>query len=189
MSENGGERRVALDDPRAVAALAHPVRLDLLGHLMTDGPATASQCARAIGDNPSNCSYHLRVLAELGLVEDDPSADARERRWRATITGFSTDPRTAGSEELFAASVQADYQAARQYLRDRARLEKRWRDVDAHAHYGLRVTPEELTDIVERIDAVVRPYIAAVRSVAPQDAGIVNLSFLALPRAGSAERP
>lgn len=179
------EKRFALSDPRTVAALAHPVRLDLLGYLMSDGPATASQCARAIGDTPSNCSYHLRILAGLGLVEDDPSTDARERRWRATITGFSTDPHAAGSEELFAASVQADYQAARQYLRDRASLDESWRDADAHAHYGLRVTRVEFDDIAQRIDAVVRPYIAAVRTDAPSDAATVNLSLLALPRPSS----
>ncbi|MGN6197878.1 ArsR/SmtB family transcription factor [Humibacter sp.] len=183
------EKRIALDDPRTVEALAHPVRLDLLGHLMSEGPATASQCARAIGDNPSNCSYHLRVLAGLGLVEDDPSADGRERRWRATITGFSTDPHTAGSEELFAASVQADYQAARQYLRERARLDEAWRDTDAHAHYGLRVTPEELADIARRIDEVVRPYIAAIRADAPAEAETVNLSLMALPRPRRRDRP
>jgi DNA-binding transcriptional ArsR family regulator len=176
------EKRVTLDDPRAVAALAHPVRLDLLGHLMSGGPATASQCARAIGDNPSNCSYHLRVLAGLGLVKDDPSQDGRERRWRATITGFTTDPNAGGSDELFAASVQADYQAARQYLRDRPRLDSAWHEADAHAHYGLRVTPAELAQIVQRIDDIVRPYIGAVRDGAPDDAATVNLSLLALPK-------
>lgn len=183
------QRRVTLNDPRAVAALAHPVRLDLLGQLMSEGPATASQCARAIGDSPSNCSYHLRVLARLGLVRDDPSGDARERRWRATITGFSTGPRAVGSEELFAASVQSDYQAARRYLRDRAGLDEHWRDVDAHAHYGLRVTPAELSDIVRRIDAIVRPYIAPVRADAPAEAGTVSLSILALPRVPPDRRP
>lgn len=61
------ERRVNLTDPAVVDALAHPVRLDVLGYLMSVGPATASQCARAVGDTPSNCSYHLRVLASHGL--------------------------------------------------------------------------------------------------------------------------
>ena len=183
------ERRVVLSDPRTLAALAHPVRLDLLGRLMNDGPATASQCARAIGDTPSNCSYHLRVLARLGLVEDDPSTDGRERRWRATITGFSTDAESEGSDEFFAASVQLDYQSAREYLRRRDELPARWRNRDAHAHYGLKVTPEEFDRLAESIDAIVRPYIAAVREDAPEDAATVDLSLLALPRASGALRP
>ena len=83
------ERRTQLTDPAVLDALAHPVRLDVLGHLMSAGPATASQCARAVGDTPSNCSYHLRVLAAHGLVEPDGSGDGRSRPWRATVTGFT----------------------------------------------------------------------------------------------------
>ena len=93
----GREQRRTIDEPKTVRALAHPLRLDLLNHLMSNGPATASQCARAVGDTASNCSYHLRYLARLGLVEparadrpQDP-ADQRERPWRATITGFGVD--------------------------------------------------------------------------------------------------
>lgn len=59
---------------------------------MSSGPATASQGARAVGDTPSNCSYHLRTLAKYGWVEADDSADARERPWRALVTGFSLEP-------------------------------------------------------------------------------------------------
>ena len=176
------ERRVTLSDPRVIGALAHPVRLDLLGHLMSHGPATASQCARAIGDNPSNCSYHLRVLAKLGLVEDEPSTDGRERCWRATITGFTTDTEAPGSDELFAASVQLDYQAARDYLRRRGSLPEQWRNADAHGHYGLRVTADELGEIARRIDGILRPYIAAVRPDAPEGSEIVDVSLLAIPR-------
>ena len=182
------ERRVTLSDPRVINALAHPVRLALLGQLMAEGPATASQCARAIDDNPSNCSYHLRVLARIGLVEDDPSTDGRERRWRATITGFTADTEAGGSEELFAASVQLDYQAARDYLRRRSSLPERWRALDAHGHYGLRVSPDELDEIGERIDGILRPYIAAVRADAPADAALVDISLLAIPRPSTLER-
>jgi DNA-binding transcriptional ArsR family regulator len=73
----------------ALEALAHPVRLDLINHLMAAGPATASACARAVGDTPSNCSYHLRVLAQAGLVDEVRSEDRRERPWQALVTGFA----------------------------------------------------------------------------------------------------
>ena len=62
------ENRPNLSDPAVIDALAHPVRLDVLGYLMSVGSATASQCARAVGDTPSNCSYHLRVLAAHGFA-------------------------------------------------------------------------------------------------------------------------
>lgn len=189
------ENRKTITDPAALDALAHPVRLDLLSFLMSSGPATASECARAVDDSPSNCSYHLRVLAKHGLVEAAESTDGRERPWRATITGLSLDldsedPSTAaGATAALEASLQLDYQLAREHLRHRDRLPGPWRGVDAHAQYGLRVTPEELRSIVERIDAIVRPYIGATRHDAPAEAATANLSLLAFPRPGFGEEP
>ena len=189
------EARRTLPDPAALDALSHPVRLDLLSFLMSHGAATASDCARAVDDSPSNCSYHLRVLAKHGLVEPVASEDGRERPWRATITGLSldldsTDPSVvASATAMLEASIQLDYQLAREHVRRRDRIEGEWRDVDAHAQYGLRVSPAELQSIVERIDAIVRPYIAATRQDAPGDAAIANLSLLAFPRPTFGENP
>ncbi|MFJ6653758.1 ArsR/SmtB family transcription factor [Microbacterium sp. NPDC091313] len=180
--------RRTLDDPAVLKALAHPVRLDVLSFLMSAGPATASVCARAVGDTPSNCSYHVRVLAALGLVEPAPSRDGRERPWRATVTGLdrpldAADPHLAeGASELAAATLQLEYQLAREHLRTRDRLSEAWRAVDAHASYGLRVTPDELASVLARVDAIIRPYVAATREDAPPDAEIAELSVLAFPR-------
>lgn len=122
------ENRRTLDDASALEALAHPVRLDVLSFLMSSGPATASACARAVGDTPSNCSYHLRVLAGHGLVERAPSPDGRERPWRATMTGLesnldSPDPRlAAGAAAVAGAELQLDHQCAREHLRTRHTL-------------------------------------------------------------------
>ena len=182
------EMRRTITDPGALEALAHPVRLDVLSFLMSNGPATASDCARAVGDNPSNSSYHLRVLAKHGLVEPAPSEDGRERPWRATITGLSLDMDSndpavmASATAMLEASLLLDYQLAREHVRRRDTIEGAWRDVDAHAQYGLRVTPEELRSIVERVDAIIRPYIAATREDAPADAAAANISLVAFPR-------
>src|SRR5215470_19444515 len=86
------EARKRITEPAVLEALAHPVRLDLINYLMSGGPATASTCARAVGDTPSNCSYHLRTLARFGLVGEVPSVDGRERPWRALVTGLITNP-------------------------------------------------------------------------------------------------
>ncbi|HEY5222831.1 MAG TPA: helix-turn-helix domain-containing protein [Microbacteriaceae bacterium] len=182
------ENRPLLNDPAVLDALSHPVRLDVLSYLMSEGPATASVCARAVGDTPSNCSYHLRVLAKHGLVEQVASDDGRERPWKATITGFTTDLSSsdpadvAATAAMVGASLQLDYQLAREHLRTRESLPQPWRDTDAHLNYGLRVTPEELHSIVDAIDAVIRPYIAATRDNAPTDAEPAHLSVLAFPR-------
>jgi DNA-binding transcriptional ArsR family regulator len=185
------ERRVVLTDAKVLEALAHPVRLDVLQYLMSDGPATASVCARAVGDSPSNCSYHLRVLARHGLVRPDESNDARERPWQATITGFSTDaadpePGGAVAEQtaaLLAASVQLDQRLSRDYLAGRSRVDRTWREADAFETYALRVTPAELQALVTAIDTLVRPYIASVRDDEPANAETVHVGVQAFPRA------
>ncbi|GAA0458951.1 transcriptional regulator [Paractinoplanes deccanensis] len=182
------ERRPQLTDPAVVDALAHPVRLDVLGYLMSSGPATASACARAVGDTPSNCSYHLRVLAAHGLVEPDDSGDGRSRPWRATLTGFTVGTDTAdadaGAGRVLAAAVELDHHLAREFLRRQQDLPERWREVDSHASFGLALSPDELATVLRRIDAVVRPYIAATRTGAPEDAEHVHLSLMAFPRPG-----
>jgi len=182
------ENRLLLSDPAVLDALSHPVRLDVLDYLMAAGAATASVCARAVGDTPSNCSYHLRVLARLGLVEHESSDDGRERPWRATITGLGIDPQLEGGPDAAAAtamagaSLQLVYTLAREHLRTRESLSPQWRETDAYASYGLRVTPAELHQIVEEIDAIVRPYIAATRDDPPADADVAHLAVLAFPR-------
>lgn len=182
------ERRVNLTDPAVVDALAHPVRLDVLGYLMSVGPATASQCARAVGDTPSNCSYHLRVLASHGLVEPDGSGDGRSRPWRATLTGFTLEGEdggeVAGVSEMLAASVELDHHLAREYLRGRAAVGDEWRAADMHASYGLALTPAELVEVERQIDAVLRPYVQPTRTDTPADAEHVHVAVTAFPRHG-----
>ena len=122
------ENRPVLTDPEVLEALAHPVRLDLLTYLMTSGPATASVCARQIGDTPSNCSYHMRALARHGLVEQVSSGDGRERPWQATVTGFAVDteadpdsPEGQGGAALMSASLALEQRHLRDYLSHRDR--------------------------------------------------------------------
>jgi DNA-binding transcriptional ArsR family regulator len=75
-------------DVEALRAFAHPLRLRLLSLLRTDGPSTASELARRVGESSGSTSYHLRQLARYGFVEDDPDQPpGRQRRWRATAPG------------------------------------------------------------------------------------------------------
>jgi DNA-binding transcriptional ArsR family regulator len=183
------QRRPVLTDPDVVEALAHPVRLDVLNYLTSDGPATASVCARAVGDTASNCSYHLRVLARHGLIEAADSADGRERPWRTTLTGFSTDTEAAPntrtgrvSAALMAAALQRDQRLSRDYLNHRDEVPSVWRSADTYATYTLRATPAELRTLVEQLDDLIRPFIAATREDAPARASLVHLGLQAFPR-------
>ncbi len=62
-------------------ALAHPMRLRILGHLRLHGPATSSTLAREFGMNSGATSYHLRHLANHGLIEEDAERGSKRERW------------------------------------------------------------------------------------------------------------
>jgi DNA-binding transcriptional ArsR family regulator len=181
------EARKRITEPAALEALAHPVRLDLMNYLMSSGPATASACARAVGDTPSNCSYHLRTLAKFGLVAEAPSADGRERPWRALVTGLITEPEDPAAPlspqaaRAFAVAVRRDQQLTADYLARRDHVAAEWRAADAHATYTLRMTPDELNELGERLDALIRPYIAATREGVPDGSALVHLGVHAFP--------
>ncbi|WP_327089697.1 winged helix-turn-helix domain-containing protein [Nonomuraea sp. NBC_01738] len=77
------EESFRITDPQVLKAVSHPLRVRLLGLLRAEGPATASQLGRVVGESSGSTSYHLRELAKYGFIEEDPSPDGRERRWRA----------------------------------------------------------------------------------------------------------
>lgn len=188
------DRRIAVRDARALRALAHPLRLRLLSYLLTMGPRTARQCAEALDDTGANCSYHLRHLAGFGLVErvaQPRDADQRERPWRATATGFDfgtdpTDPETGPMHgSLLSLRLDEHVRLFRSYLDHERELSAPWRRAAALSGYGLLLTADELADLTERLDAVIRPYISATRPEVPEHAALVHLSLQAFRHPGT----
>jgi DNA-binding transcriptional ArsR family regulator len=182
------ERRERVTDPRALRALAHPLRLALLHHLMTFGPRTASECAAVVGSTASNCSYHLRSLARYGLVEPADADDGRERPWRSTATGMqfgrTDDPAVAlgtDTAERFLADKQIDDQALLEHrmLAQRHELPEPWRAASMLNGYALRLTPDELLALGEQLDALIRPYIGLTREDPPEESDVVELHLAA----------
>jgi DNA-binding transcriptional ArsR family regulator len=83
MAEHVGSDSPAasISDPRALAALAHPLRLRILRHLDLKGPANSTVLAEALGESTGAISYHLRQLARFGFAEDAPERSAGRERW------------------------------------------------------------------------------------------------------------
>src|SRR5918992_3582531 len=79
------------------------------------------------GESTGATSYHLRMLARYGFVEDDPGHDSgRERWWRAA------HELTEWSAAAFLGAETGAAEAARQFMRrvlgDYARWQARWID-------------------------------------------------------------
>lgn len=179
------EHVLRLTDPRALQALAHPTRVALLDHLMAMGARTASECADAVGESASTCSWHMRQLARFGFVERAESADGRERPWRATATGFGYEPgNTSPGEErlehaVLATQVRAEEQALLRHLEARNELPPAWQEASVVHTYHLRMTPDELEALQSELDQQIRPFVALTRDDAPEDARPVRLHLRA----------
>ena len=91
----------AIDDPRYVRALAHPLRIRILA-MLEERPASPVQLAPLLGSTLGRVGPHVRVLRDLGLIE---LVETRRRRgatehvYRASsVPGFSDEAwRRAGT--------------------------------------------------------------------------------------------
>ncbi|GAB7052597.1 helix-turn-helix domain-containing protein [Catenuloplanes indicus] len=177
---------IRLDDPRALRAYAHPLRLSLVGLLRRNGPMTATQCAAALDENVPNCSFHLRQLAKYGLAERVPGADARERPWRATAMDTSwaddsDDPEMrAAADQLNAVILGRYIRLAEAYLATRAEETVEWRRAAGFGDYMIYVTAAELSALSERFDELLAPY--GDRERAADGARPVSVVQLTMPR-------
>lgn len=84
----------ALRDPKSLRALAHPLRLQLLGVLRSEGARSVGQLAEIVDEAPGTVSYHIGTLAKFGFVVEAPelARDGRERWWRAAHSHTSFAP-------------------------------------------------------------------------------------------------
>src|SRR4051812_9608717 len=165
------------DTPRApidvIAALHHPVRRRLVETLHLDGPATASRLADQTGEAVGNVSHHLKVLSTAGLVVEAPelARDRRERWWRAVPSSLSWSVEDAGDDPVGEVVLEAaerqvlDHHIgkARQWLAGRHEYDDSWRRAAFSSDSWVRVTPEELSELSERIVALIDEYVGPRR--------------------------
>ena len=160
------EPRAVRLDHRQVRVLAHPLRTRLLGALRVKGPATATTLAELLNTNTGATSYHLRQLAEVGLVAEDPDrGTGRQRWWRAAHdvtnwepTDFDDDPDARAAIEWIE-SDQVRYLAdhAEKWFAVRHEWSPAWRDAFGMGDIfmsipsaRLEALKEELWQILER---------------------------------------
>jgi Helix-turn-helix domain len=195
-----GTRRsvTRLTDPRALRAMAHPIRLSLIGVLRREGPLTATQAGGLIGESSASCSFHLRQLAKYGLVEEAGGGKGRERPWRAT-TLFTSWPDVAEGPEAAAASsllssviAERYFEALMRWLDAKPDEPEQWQHA---AHFGdtmLYVTPEELIGLAAQTQAMMDRFLDRVEhpELRPPGARPVTYLNLAFPGdlSGAAER-
>ena len=160
-------RPIAQLDSARLHALAHPMRTRLLALLRTEGPATATALARRLGTNSGQTSYHLRQLAEVGLVvEDAERGSARERWWRAAHEGttwssvdFRGDPDDQAADSWLIGFVARTHARWMQdWIDTRDEWSDAWLDASNVSDFRLRLTPARTGALNDQLHAVIEGY-------------------------------
>ncbi|HEX6231778.1 MAG TPA: helix-turn-helix domain-containing protein [Jiangellaceae bacterium] len=191
-----GLSRKQVSDVDTLRALAHPLRVRLLGTLRQDGPATASELGRRFGESSGSTSYHLRQLERFGfVVEDDEQPSRRERRWRAAhdVTSFRPADfldEDAGREALTLMEqqqVRALVDTLQGWYRERQAWPREWVDAADQSDLYLRLRPEDVKALSTELLAVVQRWMAIQRPPDDPAARQVTVYLLAVPRTGNAK--
>ncbi|WBB69703.1 helix-turn-helix domain-containing protein [Micromonospora sp. WMMD812] len=177
-------------DARQVRTLAHPLRMRLLGTLRVDGPATATSLAEKLGTNTGATSYHLRQLAEVGLVTEDPDrGTGRQRWWRAEHdisnfdpTDFDDDPDARAAVRWIEANhVRLMAEQAERWMAVAAEQPRAWRDAASLSDMVLTLGPARLRALNDELWRVLMRYHEEPASDEP-DARQVHVFLSAFPR-------
>ena len=153
-----------LTDPRAMRAMAHPLRLALMDLLTQEGTATATRCAEVLGESQASCSFHLRQLAKYGYVEQVASEDKRSRPWRikARAQSWSDVQDDAETEiaarELTRVYLEREVRKLLTYERTSQSYDVEWRRSAGMSGADAWVTPEELAGLMSKITELFRTF-------------------------------
>lgn len=184
-----------LTDPKALRALAHPIRLALVSELRAHGQLTATQAGELIGESSASCSFHLRQLAKYGLVEEAGGGQGRERPWRATAM-FTSWPAVADDPKVEAAVGLLRGVIMDHYVQDLARWYEampdeptEWQRAAQFGDTSLYVTAAELAELNQRVHELVDAYLDRQTNpeLRPPDARLVSYLHLAYPVVGRGE--
>jgi DNA-binding transcriptional ArsR family regulator len=176
--------RQVTGDAKRWKAMSHPLRREMLRHLDDHGPATSTTLAAALGDSTGTTSYHLRVLADAGVIEEVPGlGSSRERWWRTfpvdmrepDYDSLSPDDRAA-LDEWRAAQVPAETELVSRFIRD-VRKYGPWAKASRASGW---YTADGLDALHDEYIALLHKY-GHTRDGAPPGARLMHLRMFYLP--------
>jgi predicted ArsR family transcriptional regulator len=181
------DRRIT--DPKALRAMAHPLRWQLLEIVAREGSATATQCAEETGESVANCSYHLNLLARYDYVEKAEGGKGREKPWRVVSQRqrISSEDMTDDDTRLAAQAASSaflDYELA--LIKDRSlrvhQESAEWRAVLGVDNSNDFLTPDEVQQLHDEVRKLMDNFRERRTDPAkrPEGARSVNIFFSTL---------
>jgi DNA-binding transcriptional ArsR family regulator len=155
-------------DARSLRGLAHPLRIEMLGYLRSEGPATATQLGQIFGESSGTTSWHLRQLAEHGFVEEAPDlGNRRERWWRASQQStrleytpeLQATPETKAAMDVFLDEVvRGQFRRAATFQQERDTWPITWSRASNLSDWDLRLTAEDAFELGEKLERIIESY-------------------------------
>ena len=186
-------------DMTSLKALAHPLRVKIVDTLTTYGAFTASGLAERLGESSGATSYHLRQLEKHGFVrEDTQKGSARERWWERSPEGISVMPieyPPSSAERSASDLLTREWQVMRDALlgdfiaHGSEQLERRWFEASTLNTVNLRLTSDQLHDLVAEIETITERYSALYKREGVPGTRPVQVQFNAFPVMDADEVP
>jgi predicted ArsR family transcriptional regulator len=181
--DDDSEQSSEIRDPKALRALAHPLRWRLIDVLGTEGQATATRCAAVLRESVASCSYHLNTLAKYGFVEVSPGGQGREKPWRLTDMRQSWAADADSVEGGLAADlvsetfIKVELERLIQWQRRRKIEPEPWRKATVTSGVTSFLTADELRELSGALNDLASRYVDRLedRSLVPSDARPVRI--------------
>lgn len=146
-----------------ILAAANPVRLSIIERLVAFGPHTQRQLTTALPQASGSIKYHLRILENAGYIDTLP--DGKFAIHRSGVT-TETDPGGRSDEgELEAAQaalerlvVQRRLDRVQVWMKEKDHAPADWGSQQVSSDFILRLTPDELRQLGEAVDAAIAPF-------------------------------
>lgn len=174
-------------------ALSHPLRARLLDALAEHGPLTATQISDYVDESPTTCSFHLRMLAKHGFIEETGGGKGRSRPWRYKPQGVMIEDTELDTEGRIAANhyrIEATRRVQERYetwLRDRDNYPDRWQNVDVRFDWEGWLTRDDMKEMTQRVGEVIAEYTDRTRE-ASEDVIRAHLGYNVFPIQRPSER-
>lgn len=183
------DRRLEVDDPLALRALAHPLRVRLLSLVREHRPVTGARLAQLTGESTASVSYHLSILARHGFIEPDPgpALTRRHKPWRTTfdqmrLTGEPGVPPVQSPEGAVLATLLGEVRAQQDgYLAGAVPLPSALQDLATFQFSRLVLTAEQHEQLAADIEAVLARYGEHEEDEGNGETARFSVSFVTVP--------
>ena len=185
-----------IGDPRALRALAHPLRQRILRRLAQEGPATSAMLARELGEDRGATSFHLRQLGAWHFIEvDEERSNGRLKYWRhvAQDMRFTPEPDDPAADATTAVVTQMLTESLGDLSRFYAEGDP-WLHAAELSNSALRLSEDELRAFSRGVPGAAHALRAAARGRArgraprdrpvrglPERAGVIASATTPLP--------